>query len=272
MTSIQLEKKRINQPAWYRPIFSPEHGVYVVLVGSFLTGAALAQAWTFSTTLALIVAFFSFQAEYPWQLQLKQRKSFKPHCWVWGGLYGTIAAGIALWLVLRMPVLLWIYTVAIAALVVDSVEVLRKERKSIANELITFAAVSLSAPFAYVATTGTLSAMALGVWGLNAFYFSSSIFTVKLRKSQTSSLVPGIIYHAIATLTIAVLYYFGWFNLVTALAFGVALLKFGAIAWQQQWYRSAKIQTVATLETLSAFLFVAIAAISVLPALLVTGH
>ncbi|NEP10954.1 MAG: hypothetical protein F6K14_12205 [Symploca sp. SIO2C1] len=41
--------------------------------------------------------------------------------------------------------------------------------------------------------------------------------------------------------------------------------KFGLIAWQLQWYRTAKIQYIALLETVSALIFVAIAALSVLP-------
>lgn len=52
-----------NPQAWYRPTFSPEHGVYVVLLVSFLIGAAAAQTWILSTTLALICAFCGFQAE-----------------------------------------------------------------------------------------------------------------------------------------------------------------------------------------------------------------
>jgi hypothetical protein len=161
--------------------------------------------------------------------------------------------------------LLWLYAGALFALLVDTIEVLRKEQKSILNELVTFAGVSLAAPFAYASTTGTLTPVALGLWILNALYFSSSIFTVKLRKPKTSSLLPGITYHVIATLVIVILYYFGWLNLFTALAFGVALLKFGFVVWQQQWYRNTKIGAVATLETLTALIFMAIASISVLP-------
>jgi len=268
-TAIQQSNRQHSSQAWYRPMFSPEHGVYVVLAGSFLTGAALAQAWTLSTTLALIAAFCGFQAEYPLELQLKQRRSFKPRFWVWGGLYGVVAAGIAIWLALGTPVLLWLYAGALFALLVDTIEVLRKERKSIVNELVTFAAVSLAAPFAYAATTGTLTHVALGLWVLNALYFSSSIFTVKLRKPQTSSFLPGMIYHAIATLVVVIPYYFGWLNLFTALAFGVALLKFGFVVWQQQWYRNTKIGAVATLETSTALFFIAIVSVSVLPAHLI---
>ncbi|MBF2021808.1 MAG: YwiC-like family protein [Hydrococcus sp. C42_A2020_068] len=272
MTSIQSNSSLLEKPvtrnhqAWYRPMFSPEHGVYIVLAGSFLAGAALAQAWTLSSTLALVAAFCGFQAEYPLALQLKQRKSLKPRFWVWGGLYGSVALGISFWLALSAPLLLWLYAGAIAALLVDIVEVLRKERKSIVNELVTLAAVSLSAPFAYAATTGTLTPPALGLWVLNALYFSSSIFTVKLRKPQTSSLMLGIIYHAIATALVAVLYWLDWLPPIAALAFAIAPLKFGIAAWNLQWCRHIKIQFVAMLETGGAFVFLIVVTLSLLPA------
>jgi hypothetical protein len=264
--------RSLTQPksqAWYRPTLSHEHGVYVVLLVSFLTGAALAQGWTLATTLALICAFCGFQAEHPIVLQIKQRRSFKPRFLVWGGVYSAVSVAIAFWLYLSLPILLWLYLGAVAALVVDAVSVFHREQKSIFNELITFAAVCLSAPLAYAATTGTISVGAIGLWVLNTLYFSSTIFTVKLRKPKTSSIVPGVVYHAIATLIVAVLYYLGWLPLITALAFGLALLKFGLIALNQEWYRTVKIQWVAMLETGTAFSFLIIVALSVLPARLI---
>ncbi len=264
--------RSLTQPksqAWYRPTLSHEHGVYVVLLVSFLSGVALAQGWTLATTLALVCAFFGFQAEHPMVLQIKQRRSFKPRFLVWGGVYSAVSVAIAFWLYLSFPILLWIYLGAVAALVVDAVSVFHREQKSIFNEFITFAAVCLAAPLAYAATTGTISATAMGLWVLNTLYFSSTIFTVKLRKPKTSSIVPGVVYHAIATLIIAALYYFGWLPLIAALGFGLALLKFGLIAWNQEWYRTAKIQWVAMLETGTAFSFLIIVALSVLPARLI---
>lgn len=76
---------------WYRPTFSPEHGVYVILIVSFITGAAAAQGWTLATTLAFICAFAGFQAEHPLTLQIKQRHSWKPRLLVWGSLYAGVA-------------------------------------------------------------------------------------------------------------------------------------------------------------------------------------
>jgi YwiC-like protein len=258
-----------HPPAWYRPIFSPEHGVYVVLGVSFLTGVAAAQQWTLATTLALICAFAGFQAEHPLVLQIKQRRSWKPRFLLWGGLYAITALGLAAYLALQAPVLLWLEVGAIAAFWIDAASIFYRQQKSVNNELLTFAAVCLAAPFAYAATNGTLTISVLGLWLLNTLFFSSAIFTVKLRKpnkSEPSALRPGLVYHAIASLVIAGLGYGGWLAPITAIAFGVALLKFGIILWQLDWYKTTPIQSVALLETLSALVFLTITAVSLLPA------
>jgi hypothetical protein len=217
----------------------------------------------------LVCAFCGFQAEHPIILQIKQRRSFKPRFLVWGSLYSAVSVAIAVWLYLSFPILLWLYVGAIAALIVDAISVFYREQKSIFNELITFAAVCLCAPIAYAATTGSISATAMSLWVLNTLYFSSTILTVKLRKTRTSSPILGVMYHAIAILMIASLYYFGWLPLIADLAFGLALLKFAIAALNQEWYRTAKIQWVAMLETGTAFSFLMIVALSVLPARLI---
>ncbi len=265
-TEIEAKASSPRRSHWYNPTLSPEHGVYVVLIVSFLTGTTAAQTWTGNTTLALVCALCGFQAEHPLVLQIKQRRSLKARFLVWGGLYAAVALAIAIHLSLQHSILLWLFWGAIAAFLIDTTAVFYRKQKSITNELITFAAVCLSAPFAYAATTGTISSLVLGLWALNTLFFGSAIFSVKLRKPQTRSLIPGGVYHAIALLIVIGLYCFGILPLLSVLALGIVLLKFGLIAWQQAWYHTASIQTVALIETLSALSFLVVVALSVLPA------
>jgi hypothetical protein len=170
----------------------------------------------------------------------------------------------------RFSTLLWIYLGAIVALLSDSFSIWHREQKSIANEMITFGAVSLSASFAYVVTTNSMAPIAIGLWLLNTLFFSSSIFTVKLRKlKQDEQLQPAIqrliLYHLFATGFVMGLYLFDILSLFTAVSFGIVLIKVGLILWQRQWYCTARIQSVAMLETLSALIFFSLTAISVLP-------
>ncbi len=265
----QSSSRKPNSQAWYRPTVSPEHGVYVMLLVSFLTGAAVAVNWTGSTSLALLCAFCGFQAEHPWVVQIRQRSSLKPRLLVWGSLYAAVAFAISLYLYWQQKTLLspllGIYLGAVVAFAIDAISVFYREQKSVWNELITFFAVCLSAPFAYSATTGTLSLTVLGLWLLNSLFFSSTIFTVKFRKDKQHSLLPVVAYHAIAALLIGGLWWLGWLPMVTALAFGTALLKLAVVLWQKTWYCTTKIQWIALLETGTAVLFLLIAAVSVLP-------
>lgn len=269
-TNTKPSPQKPNSQAWYRPTISPEHGVYIMLLVSFLSGAALALDWTWATTLVLICALCGFQAEHPLVVQLKQRRSLKPRLLVWGGVYSGVAVAIALYLYWQqenlLSPLLWIYLGAIAAFLIDAISVFRKEQKSVFNELITFGAVCLCAPLAYTVTTGTLSTSALGLWLLNSLFFSSAIFTVKFRKNKQHPITPSLVYHAIASLLIISLWAIGWLLPFTAIAFSVALLKLGVILWHKDWYCRTKIQFVAMLETGTALLFLVISCLSVLPA------
>ena len=273
MTTISTEASSTkspvhNQQQWYRPTVSPEHGVYVMLAVAFLTGAAAAQQWTWTTTLALICAYCGFQAEHPLGLQIKQRRSWKPRFLLWAGIYGGVAGVIAIWLFWQRQdnwSLLVIYGAVLTAAIVDGVSVRWRQQKSVLNELVAFAAVCLAAPLAYVATVGTLSTSVIALWLLNTLFFSSAIFTVKLRKTRTASILSGLIFHTVAVGIVVTLWQLDWLTPITAAAFTIAMVKFGLILWQKDWYCNTKIQHVAMLETSASLIFLSITSLSLLP-------
>lgn len=248
----------LETQGWYHPTFSPEHGVYVILLVAYLTGIAAAQGFNGATLLAGICAFLGFQAEHPIAMQIKQRKTLKLRFIVWGGIYGGIAFIIALYLYFQTPIVGWLYAGAIAALIGDGIAVFHRQQRSVFNEGITFAAVCLSAPFAYSVTIGTLPLSIIGLWLLNTLFFSSSIFTLKFRKLKSHPVQPGVIYHLIATLIAIALYGFNVLPLLVVLAFAIALIKHGAILWQREWFCKTAIHNVAIIETTAAILFAAI--------------
>ncbi|WP_199194292.1 hypothetical protein [Pleurocapsa sp. CCALA 161] len=140
------------------------------------------------------------------------------------------------------------------------------KHKSRANEIIGFAAICLATPLAYGATTGNLSIEAMAMWVLNTLFFSSAVYTIKLRRKKTAAFRPGVIYHCIAALIIFSLYSFNCLSLVTALSFAIALLKLLTVFGFKDWYRKAKFHSIAIFETRFALVYIAIASISVLPA------
>lgn len=178
MTANIAQSSLSKSRQWYRPTISPEHGVYVMLLVSFLTGAAAAQQWTWGTTLALVCGFCGFQTEHPLSMQVGQRKSWKPRLIVWTGIYGGTALAIAFWLLghnSELLALLVIYALAIAALGCDVISVLLRQKRARWNELVTFAAVCLLAPLAYTVTLGEIDQIAIALWILNTLFFYSTI-------------------------------------------------------------------------------------------------
>ena len=267
ISNLAIPKKK--KPAfyrWMRPTFSPEHGVLLVLFGSFITGAAQAQHWTWTTTIALIGAFFALQIEHPFVVQIKLRKNLKPRYLIWGGIYSAIALALAIWLWFQTPTLLWIYLLAVIALVADGIAVVKGKHKSRLNEIIGFAGICLAAPLAYSATTGSINLDAIAVWILNTLFFSSAVYTIKLRRKKTAAFTPGVIYHCVATIIIASLYYFNYLSLATALSFAIAPIKLLTVFGFKNWYRRAKFHSIAIFETRFALVYIAIASVSVLPA------
>jgi hypothetical protein len=273
MTSTLTQSPVNHKTQWYHPTISPEHGVYVMLLLSFLTGAALSQQWTGLTTLTLICAYCGFQAEHPLSLQIKQRKSWKPRFLLWFGIYGGMAIALALFFLWQSPnpeLLIIIYSLIALVTVINGFATFKRQKTSISNEIVAFAAVCAVVPLTYVVTTGSLSETAIALWLLNTVFFSSSIFSVKLRKVAQVSILSGWIFHAIAASLILILWQVHWLSSFTALAFGVAIVKYGLIVWQKDWYCETKIQNVAMIETLSSLLFWAIVTLSLLPAHLPT--
>lgn len=155
---------------------------------------------------------------------------------------------------------------AIIGFIADGVAVLHRKHKSITNEIVSFATICLAAPLAYGATTGHFCTEAIGIWILNTLFFSSAVYTMKLRKKNTQSVKSGAIYHLVSCLILLGLYSLNYLSLITALCFLVAIVKFGLVNCLLNWYQKAKFHSIAIFETRFALIYIAIACISVLPA------
>lgn len=266
-SSIATAPSRIRSvKPWYCPTFSPEHGVLLVLGGAVLTGAALAQTWTWETTLACIAAFCGLQAEHPFIVQVKQRRQWKPRYLLWAGVYGSVAILIGAGLTYHHPFLIWVCSGAAAAMGLNIWAVLQHRQKAIDIEIAMFAAICLSSLFVYGTTADALTCQAVGVWLLNTLFFASAVFTIKLRKVKTSGLKGGLKYHGVASAMVALLYALSWLPLLTALTFMVALVKLAIVVCWRDWYCNCRFEHIARFETYFALGYTALACLTVLPA------
>ncbi|MEM6256083.1 MAG: YwiC-like family protein [Cyanobacteria bacterium P01_D01_bin.156] len=254
-----------NSKSIYLPTFSPEHGVLLVLMGALLTGASLAQTWTWETTLACVVAFLGLQAEHPLIVQLKRRRHWKPRYVLWASVYGGSALIIAAYLAYRHPVLLWVCGAAAIAMGIDMVAVLQRQQKAIATEILMFSAICMATLFVYGTNTDTITVQALGLWLLNSCFFASAVFTIKLRKARTSSLKGSFVFHSVAIALTTTLYLLGWLSLFTALTLSVVLIKLVVVILFRDWYCNCHFGHIARFETYFALTYTALACLTVLP-------
>lgn len=264
-TGAKPSRIRSGKP-WYRPTFSPEHGVLLVLLGAILTGASLAQTWTWETTLACLGAFFGLQAEHPFIVQVKQRSGWKPRYIFWAGFYGSVAIAIATWLTYQHPFLIWVCGGVAIAMGFNVWAVFQHRQKAIDIEIAMFAAICLATLFVYGTTADLLTLQAIGLWVLNTLFFASAVFTIKLRKIKTSCLQGGFKYHGAASVCIALLYSLGWLKLLTALTFAVALLKLAVVVRLRDWYCNCRFEYIARFETYFALGYTALVCLTLLPA------
>ncbi len=240
----------------FRPTFSREHGLYIVLLAAFTTGIALAGAISLASGVAVVLVFGAIQTEHALGMVLRRRGDRARHL-VWSIVYGSIVLSTAVWLVWKVPALLWVYLGGMVALAFDAVALAWSQRKGVINELVGFTAASGAALLAYGSVVGELSPEALALWVLDSSYFGSSVFVVKLRKPRSKALRLGLAYHVFAGVTLTILVVIGVLDPRAALGFLLAPLKFTLFAIRLNWFRAMKIQHVGLLETLGAGAFVA---------------
>ena len=250
---------------WWQPTLSHQHGPLGARLVSFVLGTAGAQAWSTDTSLALVVVLAAFQAEAPLVQQIRRRRELQTRLLVWTAVYGAIALGLGSVLAWRTPSLVAIAAAASVVLGADALAVLQRRQRSLIHEWLAFAAVCLAAPFAWLATTGVLPQQALGLWLLCSLFFGCSVVLLKFRRDPAGHPWRFWSSAAAASALVAACWWFGILQPLEAAAFGVALIKGAWLTSRLASYRLAPIGRVAAIETGSALLFAALAALGLLP-------
>jgi hypothetical protein len=210
-----------------------EHGAWAILYGSFLTG--LAAAGTLTPALLLFLAAMTgvFLAHEPLaklarSLRHGARSELKRQWALWLAAEMTIAiiAGALLVFLYQFLALLPIaFFVAVLLGIHLKLTAGRKER-SIPGELIGAVGLTSAGPSAYYVGSGEIDFAFWLVWLLNALYFASGIFYVKMRVSRF--LKPELfrrrardcaLYHTFVAFLLVLVAYKGWISWLMLLAF-----------------------------------------------------
>ena len=167
-----------------RPPLPGEHGAWVMLYTPLLAAAIGAGADVMHAVLLTLSVTGAFFGQHAAGLMLRGRGGAQARRWL--GIYAGVFAlcgAMVLW-VSEAVDLLWIGIPAFG-LMAWQLGRSRFSRKrvdrSAPGEFLAIGGLTLTAPGAVVVATGALSLAAVGIWGLFALFFGSSVFFVKMH-------------------------------------------------------------------------------------------
>ena len=164
-----------------------EHGAWAMLYVPLAVGALVAcRAPLRLLLLALSVTFFFIARESLliwWRARGRGKQNDQAQRFMLSYLALAGLFGAPLLLVYH---LYWFFALALGALMllaINARQAVRHQDRTIGAEMMAIAGLTLTAPAAYYAASGTFDARGLSLWALCGLYFASSVFYVKLRVS-----------------------------------------------------------------------------------------
>jgi hypothetical protein len=237
----------------FKPVWSRQHGAYITLITSWLTGTLLSEhiyAIHF-VILLMLLSGFNFtefmQDRFLRNSPPSQRKKF----WTW--FYFTLAVLSGVCVIINVTEFKFILPFFIAAGLIFLLLTKLRLHKNIFSEFLTFAVLSLGGLIAFNPHYQTQIIFMLRLWVLMFFYFSSTIFLVKIRFNRIK-ITEVIIYLLVSS---AVLFYVWGNTLIVWLAAGLITLRIIPLVFIQDWFKTLRITTIGFIETGFQILFLA---------------
>jgi hypothetical protein len=162
-----------------------EHGAWAMLYVPFVAGALVGGSFSLRVILLFLAITFFFVARESLLAWWRARRLGKPS--------GEVGAAASIYLVLAAffgsPLifyfeLYWLAApalIGVALLATNAEQGVRRQDRTASGEFMAIGGLTLTAPTAYYAGSGSWDITALWLWALCALYFASSVFYVKLR-------------------------------------------------------------------------------------------
>jgi hypothetical protein len=188
---MTAEERRVTKPLANsepgRPPMPREHGAWGILLIPFATAIGVTGVFDLKVALLLgsVLCFYIARTSY-----LKGKLQ-------WMGILIGLSFGCAVPLLFFWQ-LWWLVLFGVIAAPLA----FRKTERSVVMQLLAVGGLTLTAPAAWYAATGALDARAWWLWLLNALYFASGVFYVKMhiaaaiRRQPFESLVDRAQYGA----------------------------------------------------------------------------
>ncbi len=174
-----------------KTLIPKEHGAWVILTLPYFVGATVGGGISGRGILGFFGILLLFLSKQPLHLILKMNFSEvrlqrikKGELWQAFLLFLGCGTGIFLWLIFRYRLgdLIKIGLIALFLFLFHTYLALYRKERTLIGELLGVALLTISAPVGVVLSGGKLSRGTLILWLLNVFYFSGSIFYIKMRK------------------------------------------------------------------------------------------
>jgi hypothetical protein len=215
-----------------------EHGAWAMLYVPLAVGVLVAwSAPLLLLLLALSVTFFFIARESLliwWRARSRGQQNDQAKRFMLSYLAVAGMFGAPLLLVYH---LYWFFALALGALMllaINARQAVGHQDRTIGGEMMAIAGLTLTAPAAYYAASGTFDATGLALWVLCALYFASSVFYVKLRVSainprpseaRRQSWRRCAFFHAFLLTSLLILSMTGSMNLFALAAFSPVLVR-----------------------------------------------
>ncbi|MFU8839568.1 MAG: YwiC-like family protein [Nitriliruptoraceae bacterium] len=187
-----------------------QHGAWAMLVVPVLAGIWLVGPASVHLALGAFwfVGYLAFYALGRWLRSRRKRRELLPLL-----VYGALAAPLGIMTLLLAPHLVRWVPVYLPLLAVSTLLMLRRQERSLGNDVVTVLAAGLMAPVVVDAAGGSLGAATWVATGALTAYFLGTVPYVKtmIRERGRAAYVRGSVgYHLVGTVGAAVLAATGW--------------------------------------------------------------
>ena len=228
----------------YKPVWSRQHGAYITLITSWLAGTLLSeQIFAFHfVILLMLLAGFNFTDFMQERFLRNSPPSQRKKLWTW--IYFTLAILSGVCVLINVFEFKFILPFFILAGLIFLLLTKFRLHKNIFSEFLTFAVLSLGGLIAYNPHNQTQLKIMFPLWLLMFFYFSSTIFLVKIRFNRVN--IAEVLAYL---LTSFIVLFYVWENtLVVWLVLGLIALRILPLVFIQDWFKKLRITTIGFIE------------------------
>jgi len=245
-----------------------EHGIYVVLAGSWLLGVIHAPTFNPVHQFLMLIAgiggtvLVGSVRELTRSIRNPSRRRYRKRYLIWTACSAAVTAAASAPVAVKRIELLWL-ALPLAIVGVAYFRLRGRRRPLVLQSLAGFAGVTLLAPATIIASTGaTDMGRLIGTWILALFFFAGSALCVNIRLAGRPMLLPTGLYIATSLLLALLSGFYGIVPLLAVTGLGFGALRYALIALGLNTYLRMSLKLIGLGESALTLLFLLANALS----------